>query len=239
MIAVQGVTKSYDAGRVVALREATLRVGQGEFVAIMGPSGSGKSTLLNVMSGLDEPTVGRVLFEGAEPRGRRAWSRIRARRIGYVFQRFNLLATLNARQNVELAMFGVVSGARERRRRAEELLERVGLTHRASHRPCELSVGERQRVAIARSLANAPVVLLADEPTGNLDSASSEAVLALLAEVHARSGATLIVVTHDAGIAARAARQVRMHDGAIVGDERGSTGSPRPELAEGRTGGTP
>ena len=220
IVALQDVTKSYDAGRVVALREATLRVGRGESVAIMGPSGSGKSTLLNVMSGLDEPTGGRVLFEGAEPRGRRAWASIRARRIGYVFQRFNLLATLNARQNVELAMFGVVGRARERRRRAEELLERVGLSHRASHRPNELSVGERQRVAIARSLANSPVVLLADEPTGNLDSASSESVLALLTEVHARSGATLVIVTHDAGIAARAERQVRMHDGQIVSDER-------------------
>jgi len=223
IVAVQGVTKSYDAGRVVALREATLHVGRGEFVAIMGPSGSGKSTLLNMMSGLDAPTVGRVLFEGAEPRGRRAWSRIRARRIGYVFQRFNLLATLNARQNVELAMFGVVAGAGERRRRAEALLERVGLTHRATHRPCELSVGERQRVAIARGLANEPVVLLADEPTGNLDSASSESVLALLTEVHARSGATLVVVTHDAEIAARAARRVRMLDGRIVGAETGGT----------------
>jgi len=219
VISVENVTKTYDDGRVVALRDVALQIHPGEFLAVSGPSGSGKSTLLNMMSGLDRPTRGRVFFEGAEPRTRRQWTAIRARRIGYVFQQFNLLATLSARQNVELPMFGVVGSARERRRRAMALLDRVGLAPRASHRPGELSVGERQRAAIARSLANSPVVILADEPTGNLDTNSSASIMELLTEIHAGEGATLVVVTHELEVAAHAGRLVKLQDGRVVGDE--------------------
>ena len=218
IISIEHVSRTYDAGKVVALRDVTLEIHPNEFVAITGASGSGKSTLLNVMSGLDSATSGRVLFEGGEARTRRQWAAIRARRIGYVFQRFNLLATLNARQNVELPMFGVLGPAAERRRRAMTLLERVGLAHRASHHPIELSVGERLRVAIARSIVNSPVVLLADEPTGSLDTKSSAVVLSLLEEIRGSEGTALVMVTHDAEVAARADRQVQVQDGTIVAD---------------------
>ena len=220
VIRLDGVSKSYDEGRVVALRALSLVVDKGEFVAVSGPSGSGKSTLLNVMSGLDRPTSGRALFEGEQPRTRRRWASIRARRIGYVYQRFNLLATLTAVQNVEIPMFGVVASARDRRRRACDLLHRVGLDPRVTHYPHQLSVGERQRVAIARSLVNAPAVILADEPTGNLDSRSASSVIELLQKVHEEDGTTLVIVTHDAAVAAHARRLVRLEDGAIVADGR-------------------
>jgi ABC-type lipoprotein export system ATPase subunit len=220
LVWIDHVSRVHDEGRVVSLQDVELRVDAGEFVAVTGPSGSGKSTLLNMMSGLDRPSSGRVFFEGVEPLTRHGWAAIRARRIGYVFQRFNLLATLTALQNVEIAMFGVVRDAATRRRRAQELLERVGLQLRARHFPYQLSVGERQRVAIARSLANAPAVILADEPTGNLDTKSAVAAIELLKQTRANDGITLVVVTHDAKVAAHAPRVVTLEDGRVVRNER-------------------
>jgi putative ABC transport system ATP-binding protein len=211
-----GVTRAYDGGRVQALNGVTLSVQPGEFLAIVGPSGSGKSTLLNLMSGLDRPTGGRVVFEGEESPSASRWTRLRARRIGFVFQEFNLLCTLNALENVQVPMLGVVAGADERRSRAMSLLERVGLKDRAMQLPREMSGGERQRVAIARSLANSPRLLLADEPTGNIDSATSAGIMRLLGELHASDGASLVVVTHDPGVAAHAQRTVRLLDGRMA-----------------------
>ncbi len=214
---LKDVTRTYDGGRVMALLDVSLSVRRGEFLAVMGPSGSGKSTLLHVLSGLDRPSRGRVLFENAEPRSVGRWCRIRALRIGFVFQDFNLLPTLSALENVQVPMLGVVRGSRARRDRAVELLARVGLGNRILHRPAELSGGERQRVAIARALANQPALLLADEPTGNLDSKTSAEIMKLLCELHAEQGTTLVVVTHDQDIAGHAMRIVRMLDGQVAG----------------------
>jgi ABC-type lipoprotein export system ATPase subunit len=218
LLAVENVCRAYDGGRVLALDGVTLTIAPGGFVAIRGPSGSGKSTLLNLLGGLDQPTSGSVFFEGRAPAGRAAWTALRRISLGHVFQSFNLLATMSARENVELAMFGVVRHARERSARALELLDRVGMAHRFDHLPHELSVGERQRVAIARAIANRPRAILADEPTGNLDTASATAVLALLEEIHERDGTALLVVTHDEAVAARARRQVLIRDGKVVAD---------------------
>ena len=210
----------YDAGRVVALRGVSLRVARGESLAVVGPSGSGKSTLLHLLGGLEAPSGGRVLFEGREPGGARAWSGLRARRIGFVFQAYHLLPALTSWENVQLPMLGVLTGAARRAERARTLLERLGLGRRLHHRPAELSGGERQRVAIARSLANGPDLILADEPTGNLDSETSAEILDLLAAVRAERGAALVLVTHDAGAAARAERVVRLVDGGFAGEAR-------------------
>jgi ABC-type lipoprotein export system ATPase subunit len=218
LVALEEVSRFYDGDRVAALRSVTLTVGRGEFVAIVGPSGSGKSTLLHVMCGLDRPTAGRVCFAGRESPSRAEWTRIRARHVGFVFQAFYLLPTLTARENVEVPMFGVVAGAGERARRAEDLLARVGLANRARHRPSELSGGERQRVAIARSLSIYPPILLADEPTGNLDSQTGAEVLALLHDLQRRLGSTVIIVTHDLTVADGCERVVTLRDGRIVKD---------------------
>ncbi|HKX17957.1 MAG TPA: ABC transporter ATP-binding protein [bacterium] len=215
-MALEGVGRGYDGGRIVALCDVTLRVAPGEFVAVVGPSGSGKSTLLHLACGLDRPTAGRVLFRGAEPASAAAWTKIRARQIGFVFQAFHLFPTLTALENVELPMFGVVGDGAERGRRAHALLDRVGLGGRLHHLPSELSGGERQRVAIARSLANAPLLIGADEPTGNLDSRASADVLDLLAELHRRDGASLVLATHNLEVAARAGRIIHLADGRIV-----------------------
>jgi len=212
------VARVYDAGRVVALRGVSLRVAPGASLAVVGPSGSGKSTLLHLLGGLEAPSRGRVLFDGREPVGPRAWSRLRARRIGFVFQAYHLLPALTAWENVQLPMLGVVAGAAQRAKRARALLERLGLAKRLHHRPAALSGGERQRVAIARSLANDPDLVLADEPTGNLDSAASAEILDLLLEVRAERGAALVLVTHDEVAAARAERVVRLVDGAVAGE---------------------
>jgi putative ABC transport system ATP-binding protein len=218
MVAVEHVSRSYDDGRVTALQDVTLAISPGEYVAIVGPSGSGKSTLLHLLCGLDRPTQGRVCFEGIEPASRRQWAKLRATRIGFVFQAFYLLPTLSAQENVEVPMFGVLPRAKDRQRRALELLERVGLTNRARHRPFELSGGERQRVAIARSLANAPALLLADEPTGNLDSKTAADIMQLLHDVHRqdKERKTLVLVTHNLEITARSDRLVHIVDGRIV-----------------------
>ncbi len=219
LVELKKVSREYDGGRVVALRDVSLAVMPGEFLAVIGPSGSGKSTLLHLMSGLDAPTGGHVLFEGRTPTT--GWSQIRAQRIGFIFQDYNLLGTLTALENIMIPMLGVLTGADRREQRARELLERVGLKDRQHHRPAKLSGGERQRVAIARSLANVPDLILADEPTGNLDSATSAEILNLLAGIRVKQGTALVVVTHDRALAAQAGRRVHLLDGGIVGEEKG------------------
>ena len=216
LVAAHGVSRAYDAGRIKALTDVTVSVDHGECVAIMGASGSGKSTLLHLLCGLDRPNAGHVMVDGRTPASARDWARVRARRIGMIFQSFNLLPILNARENVEVPMFGVVDGARERRSLATTLHDEVGLADRATHRPTELSGGERQRVAIARSLANTPALLLADEPTGSLDSGTARSVLDLLLSLRRARGMSLVIVTHDPDVAAAADRRLTMRDGRIA-----------------------
>jgi putative ABC transport system ATP-binding protein len=218
LVRLDGVSRLFPRGQVRALRDISFTVEKGDYIAITGPSGSGKSTLLYLSGGLDRPTGGRILFDGAEPRTAAEWTALRSRRVGFVFQSFHLLAGLTAVENVEIPMFGVVRGGRERRRRAAGLLDRVGLSHRHHHRVSDLSGGESQRVAIARALANSPDLILADEPTGNLDSDNSAQVLSLLEDLHAREGITLVVVTHDPAVSRRARRVVSLLDGRIVSD---------------------
>jgi ABC-type lipoprotein export system ATPase subunit len=216
LIELIDVGRLYEAGRVYAVDSVSLAVRRGEFLAVFGPSGSGKTTLLNLMCGLDRPTVGRVLFKGIEPAGASDWTRLRAIEIGFVFQSFQLLPALSALENVQIPMFGTKLSERDRLNRARELLDRVGLSSKTSRRPDELSSGEKQRVAIARSLANEPSVLLADEPTGNLDSKSAVAVLDLLVELRQMHGLTVVVVTHNALVARDADRVVEFVDGRIA-----------------------
>jgi len=226
VIEAQGLVKSYpyEGDAVRALRGVDLTVTAGESVAVVGPSGCGKSTLLNVLAGIDPPDAGRVILLGEELGEMResARSRLRLERVGFVFQRFHLLAVLTARENVLLPLAEAGMGRRERADRADELLDFVGLSHRARHRPPQLSGGEQQRVAIARALANRPEVILADEPTGELDSRTGGAVLDLFARLR-DEGVTLLCVSHDPAVAAGADRVVEMADGRIVGQtERGS-----------------
>ncbi|RLF14770.1 MAG: macrolide ABC transporter ATP-binding protein [Thermoprotei archaeon] len=217
------VTKVYRSGGVetVALRDVDLEVGRGEYVAIVGPSGSGKSTLLNIMGLLDRPTKGKVYLEGKDVTGLSdaEASRLRSRYIGFVFQMFNLVPWLTALENVELAASIAGQPRREARRSAEELLRMVGLGHRLHHKPSQLSGGEQQRVAIARALINKPSVLLADEPTGTLDSATGQQVVELLRSL-TRQGVTVVAVTHNPDVAKVADRVVKLRDGSIVGVER-------------------
>ena len=219
LIVAEHVSRKYVDGDVLALDDISLSIGRGEYVAIVGPSGSGKSTLLNILGGLDEPTSGRVLFDGTEILSGRALDELRSRHIGYIFQSFYLLPTLTAIENVQLPMFETSRDAKERIKRASELLEIVGLSHRADHLPTRLSVGERQRVAIARSLANEPQVLLADEPTGNLDTVTGEEIMGLFEALHRDHGMTLVVITHSHEVAARAQRLIEVRDGRICRDE--------------------
>jgi len=200
----------------MALRDVTLTLKEGDSLAVCGPSGSGKSTLLHLLGAMDSPTRGRIRFRGVEPDGPRELAAIRAELIGFVFQAFHLLPTLSALENVQVPMFGVVPGSRERRERAEELLQSVGLADRATHLPGEMSGGERQRVAIARALANDPEVILADEPTGNLDSKSSAKVLDLLLELRETRDLAMVVVTHDSSVAARFDQTVNLLDGRVL-----------------------
>jgi putative ABC transport system ATP-binding protein len=205
------------AGPVTALRDVSLRIEAGEYLGVIGPSGCGKSTLLHVLGCVDVPTSGEIRFQdrdvGTLPDAER--SRLRLREIGFVFQRFFLLPMLTAWENVELPQAEAGVGRSERRSRTEQLLAYVGLAARAGHRPSELSGGEMQRVAIARALANRPRLLLADEPTGELDQATGEQIVALLDRLHA-DGTAVVVVTHDPAVAARAHRLIRMRDGRIV-----------------------
>jgi putative ABC transport system ATP-binding protein len=216
IVSLENVSRTYDSGNIQAVTNLSLQVMRGEFVALLGASGSGKTTLLNLMTGLDAPTGGLVRFNGSIPATRTRWCALRSRHIGFIFQSFNLLPTLTALENVEIPMFGNGMNASQRQARANELLERVGLSTRASHLPSQLSGGERQRVAIARSLANQPTLLVADEPTGNLDSHTAEQIMALLERVHLSEKSALFLVTHDQRFAARATRVVQIADGKIV-----------------------
>ena len=221
MIQLTNVTKSYGAGSsVLALNNITLRIGPAERVAVMGPSGSGKSTLLNLVCGLDEPTSGSVKVEGVELSGLSddARTRLRREKIGMIFQTFNLLPTLSALENVALPLRLQGLSKKEAEGRATDMLSRVGLKKRMIHRPDELSGGERQRVAIARALIFRPPLLLGDEPTGNLDSATGQEILALLDDVQQEYRSTLLMVTHNAEAAAYCHRLVTLHDGSIVQD---------------------
>jgi ABC-type lipoprotein export system ATPase subunit len=225
-VRLEAVSKRFHAGEpdeVRALRELSLEVGPGAFVSIEGPSGGGKTTLLNVIGLLERPSSGSVLWNrqatNALSEGER--SRLRLTGVGFIFQRFFLVPTLTARENVELPQRALRVPRAERRRRAEGLLGQVGLTHRGDAYPHQLSGGEEQRVAVARALANRPGLLLADEPTGELDRVNTEAVLDLLVHVHRSTGASLIVVTHNPAVAARADRHLRIADGAILSDTGG------------------
>lgn len=222
-IEAHGVIKEYGDGdnRVQVLRGVDLTVRRGEMLAVMGPSGSGKSTLLGCMSGLDTVTDGRVIVNGTDIThlSENALAAVRNRNIGFVFQTFNLISTLSAQENVELPLLLDGRGKTNPTKRARELLDLVGLSHRRKHRPSQMSGGEQQRVAIARALANDPAVIFGDEPTGNLDSFNGEAVMRLLTELKEQTGKTLILVTHDAHIAAQCDRIVTMHDG-LLSQER-------------------
>jgi putative ABC transport system ATP-binding protein len=224
LLETREVSKIYKMGstEVYALNGVSINVRRGEFVAIQGTSGSGKSTLLNMLGGLDHPTTGEVLFENQSlaPFTKKQIARYRRHSVGMIFQNFNLISTMSAAENINLALaFGGMKIS-ERKRRAEELLERVGLADRATHRPSELSGGEQQRVAIARALSNRPRILLADEPTGNLDSTRAEELLALLREMVERDELTVLMVTHDHELAARFSDHIiLMKDGAVIGDK--------------------
>jgi lipoprotein-releasing system ATP-binding protein len=217
IIETRDLVKLYgDGAQVRALDGVNLSVRAGEFVSVMGPSGSGKSTLLNMIGALDRPTSGLVLIDGRDLSTVKDLDRFRARTVGFIFQMHNLIPTLTARENVEVPMRGQPIRARQRRQRSAELLDLVGLGERMNHLPNQLSGGERQRVAVARSLANRPRLILADEPTGNLDSQSGGEVIALMHRLNRELGTTFIVVTHDAAVARQTARILVMQDGKIV-----------------------
>jgi putative ABC transport system ATP-binding protein len=228
MIELAGVQRTFVVGGrpVHALKDFTLNIGAGEYVSVMGASGSGKSTLLHILGCLDRPTAGAYRFAGEET-GRLSdmqLSRLRRYQIGFIFQFFHLVPRLTAAGNVELPMVFAGIAPEERRRRVEQALDVVGLTARATHRPDQLSGGEQQRVAIARAMVMSPALLLADEPTGNLDSVTGREIVNLMETMH-RGGLTLIVVTHDPQISERAPRRIRLSDGTMVSDERVGQGT--------------
>lgn len=223
LIKIEDLVKVYDTGaiKVLGLKRINLTIKRGEFVAIMGQSGSGKSTLMNILGCLDRPTMGHYYLDGIDTAslGPDELSAVRNLKIGFVFQSFNLISRTSALKNVELPMTYAHKPKKERRERALELLQRVGLGTRFEHMPNELSGGQRQRVAIARALANEPPLILADEPTGNLDTASSIEIMELFGELH-REGATVVVVTHEENIAEFTERVLRFRDGELVSDRR-------------------
>jgi putative ABC transport system ATP-binding protein len=211
----KNLRKSYDDGRIEALRGVSLTINAGDYIAISGASGSGKSTLLQLLGGLDVPTSGEVLFENSALGTAIDLDEYRANRIGFIFQAFYLLPTLRAIENVQVPMLAISGDSRSKADRAEALLLEMGLEHRLNQYPNELSAGERQRVAIARALANHPSILLADEPTGNLDSVNSARIMEMLTGIQRKRGMTLIIVTHENDIANAAPRHIRIRDGRI------------------------
>lgn len=221
MIATQNVTMQLDAGgqTVTILEDVTLDIPEKQTVAIVGPSGSGKSTLLGLIAGLDRPTSGTIWLNGIEITGlgEQAMARLRLANVGYIFQSFHLIPTLTALENVSIPL--ELAGDRQARRRAGELLQAVGLSHRVSHYPVQLSGGEQQRVAVARAFACRPPILLADEPTGNLDSNTGQQVIELIMGLHRDAGTTLVLVTHDHSLAASMERVITLRDGRIASDQ--------------------
>jgi putative ABC transport system ATP-binding protein len=215
ILEVSELRKSYDEGRIEALRGVDLAIHAGEFLAISGPSGSGKSTLLQLLGGLDSPTSGQVLFRSARLGAEIDLDTYRSRSVGFIFQAFHLMPTLRILENVQVPMLALSPAPHKRAERALALLCEMGLEDRLRQYPNELSAGERQRVAIARALANSPEILLADEPTGNLDSVNSARIMEILTGIQKQRGMTLIVVTHENEIAHSAARQIRLRDGRI------------------------
>ena len=219
LVETRELTKIYGNGNeVVALDHVNMTIQRGEFVAVMGPSGSGKSTLLNMLGALDRPSSGQVIVDGQDLAKVKSLDRFRGRTVGFIFQLHNLLPTLSALENVEVPMRGQAGSARKQRQRAEQLLELAGLGDRMHHQPGQLSGGQRQRVAVARALANEPALILADEPTGSLDTQAGDEIMALLADLNQKQGTTLIVVTHDRRVAQATRRILSMQDGRIVDD---------------------
>jgi putative ABC transport system ATP-binding protein len=220
MLIAQEVTREYRSGdqNLAVLKDVSFTIDQGDFVAIVGPSGSGKTTLLGLLAGLDTPTRGKVILDGHDltTMSENERARLRGEKVGFVFQTFQLIPTLTARENIQVPL--ELQGNDGASERARELLERVGLDKRGHHFPTQLSGGEQQRVALARAFANSPRILFADEPTGNLDAASGARVFDLLASLNRDSGSTIVLVTHDATLAARAGRTIRLSDGRVVGD---------------------
>jgi len=225
VLKISNLDKTYMLGKreVPALKNLNLTVNAGEFVAIMGPSGSGKTTLLNIIGAIDKPTNGQVLLDGIDvgKMPENQLYKVRRDKMGFIFQTFNLLPYLNARENVELPMEGKVGSKSERKKRASELLRLVGLSGRENHRPQRLSAGEQQRVAIARALANNPAFILADEPTGNLDSQNKQEIIKLLANLNLTQGTTIIMVTHDSQAANHTERMLLLKDGKIIKEKEG------------------
>jgi len=225
VLQIQNLSKTYMLGKrpVQALSNLNLQVNQGEFIAIMGPSGSGKTTLLNMIGCIDKPTSGQILLDNLEvdKMPEKELYKVRRDKMGFVFQTFNLLPYLNARENVELPMEGTLKSKAERKKRASELLAMVGLTGRENHRPQRLSAGEQQRVAIARALANNPAFILADEPTGNLDTKNKTDIIKLLAKLNLTNQTTIVMVTHDFQAANQTERMLLLKDGKIIKEKQG------------------
>lgn len=225
ILKTENVSKTFMMGKreVKALSDLNLQVNKGEYVAIMGPSGSGKTTLLNVLGCLDTPTAGKVILDGVNVTGlpEKELFKIRRNKLGFIFQTFNLLPYLNARENVELPMEYTKKSKNERRQRARELLKLVGLSGREEHRPQRLSAGEQQRVAIARALANDPAIILADEPTGNLDTENKYEIVRLLANLNIERGTTVVMVSHDSQVASHTERMLLLKDGRIMKEKQG------------------